>query len=323
MKHYPLVSIIINNYNYGQFLRDAIDSALNQTYSQVEVIVVDDGSTDNSLEIIESYGRLIIPVLKENGGQASAFNAGFGISRGEIICLLDADDIFIKDKCELIVQRLIENPNYKWLVHKMVHIDSVYNLVTVREANQSLPLLNKSGDYTSKIKLNKIPFGLPATSSLVFSRELLNLISPVPIELKIGIDQYLRVAALLKFPVIYESATLSYQRIHKNNLYTGVDKRTFRYRKIIREMNLIIAIKIFNLDKNQLLSFYFLWGSLKSSLSDNDFIFAVRVLRYLLPTMFWGASFWCTNSFLGNGQDSCRSPTGKQNLLSTRNVFAN
>jgi glycosyltransferase involved in cell wall biosynthesis len=70
MKDHPFVSILINNYNYGRFLQEAIDSALNQTYSPTEVIVVDDGSTDNSREIIASYGNKIIPVLKENGGQA-------------------------------------------------------------------------------------------------------------------------------------------------------------------------------------------------------------------------------------------------------------
>ena len=66
-----LVTILINNYNYGRFLRDAIDSALNQTYRNLEVIVVDDGSTDESREVIASYGDRIIPVLKENGERLS------------------------------------------------------------------------------------------------------------------------------------------------------------------------------------------------------------------------------------------------------------
>ena len=86
------VSIIIDNYNYGRFLREAVDSALCQTYPCTEIIVVDDGSTDDSRDIIASYGDRIVPILKANGGQGSAFNAGFAVSRGHIVFFLDADD---------------------------------------------------------------------------------------------------------------------------------------------------------------------------------------------------------------------------------------
>ena len=85
MESKPIVSIIINNYNYDRFLAEAIDSALNQTYPHVEIIVVDDGSTDNSRNIIADYGNRIVPVLKSNGGQACSFNEGFKASQGEII----------------------------------------------------------------------------------------------------------------------------------------------------------------------------------------------------------------------------------------------
>ena len=73
----PLASIIITSYNYERFLPRAIDSALQQTYPSKEIIVVDDGSTDNSRHIINSYGDRIIPSFKENGGLNSATNAGF------------------------------------------------------------------------------------------------------------------------------------------------------------------------------------------------------------------------------------------------------
>src|SRR5262249_37192835 len=82
MSQLPSASIVINNYNYGRFLREAITSALNQTPSGVEIIVVDDGSLDDSREVIAAFGERVIPVLKENGGQASALNAGFRASRG-------------------------------------------------------------------------------------------------------------------------------------------------------------------------------------------------------------------------------------------------
>jgi glycosyltransferase involved in cell wall biosynthesis len=92
MSDRPLATVIVNNYNYGRFLKAAIDSALGQTYQPTEVVVVDDGSTDDSRRIIAGYGDRIRPVLKENGGQTSAFNAAFHVSRGEVVCFLDADD---------------------------------------------------------------------------------------------------------------------------------------------------------------------------------------------------------------------------------------
>ena len=67
----PLVSILINNYNYGRYLGVAIDSALAQTYGRVEVVVVDDGSTDDSREVITGFAERVVSVLKINGGQPS------------------------------------------------------------------------------------------------------------------------------------------------------------------------------------------------------------------------------------------------------------
>src|SRR4029453_4274434 len=92
MSECPLGSIVIDNYNYGQFVGEAIDSALGQTYPHTEVVVVDDGSTDNSQEIIRAYGSPVRAIFKENGGQGSAFNSGFAASRGDIGRFLDSDE---------------------------------------------------------------------------------------------------------------------------------------------------------------------------------------------------------------------------------------
>ena len=100
----PLVSILINNFNYCQYLTRAIDSALSQTYAPIEVIVVDDGSTDGSQQVIAGYSSKVIAVLKENEGQASAFNAGVASSRGNILCFLDSDDWFYPTKVEEVVK---------------------------------------------------------------------------------------------------------------------------------------------------------------------------------------------------------------------------
>src|SRR5215212_5508344 len=119
----PLVSVIISNYNYGRFLREAVDSALNQTYSNVEVIVVDDGSTDNSREIIASYGDQIIPLLKENGGQLDACSVGFLLVNGEIVIFFDSDDVLLPDTVQKVVELFRAKPNIVRVQYRLEGID--------------------------------------------------------------------------------------------------------------------------------------------------------------------------------------------------------
>lgn len=91
----PEISVLLNNYNYGRFLGEAIASVLAQEYQDFELIIVDDGSTDNSEEIIDSFSdERIRKIRKANGGQLSAFNRGFAESRGKILCFLDSDDVY-------------------------------------------------------------------------------------------------------------------------------------------------------------------------------------------------------------------------------------
>ncbi|MEO0376421.1 MAG: glycosyltransferase family 2 protein [Cyanobacteria bacterium P01_A01_bin.17] len=104
MDNQPLVSIVIDNYNYAQFLRQAIDSALNQDRQDVEVIIVDDGSTDDSAAVIAEYGDRIHAIFQPNGKQAAALNTGFSASKGDIILFLDADDYLLPDAVNQIVE---------------------------------------------------------------------------------------------------------------------------------------------------------------------------------------------------------------------------
>jgi Glycosyl transferase family 2 len=99
----PLVSIVINNYNYGRYVGQAIQSALDQTYPNVEVIVVDDGSIDESAKVILSFGSRVRAIFKANGGQASSYNSGFAESRGDLVLFLDADDFLIPTALEEVV----------------------------------------------------------------------------------------------------------------------------------------------------------------------------------------------------------------------------
>lgn len=216
----PLASIIINNYNYGRFLGEAVESALNQDYSPVEVIVVDDGSTDHSPQVIDLYGDRIIPVLKENGGQASAFNAGFAASRGEIVCLLDADDIFRRSKITRVVQCFREHRNMAWLFHGLDYIDARGNCTGKYPLRQETGMVDIREEIACYGKMSLIA---PPTSGLCFQRSLLQRLLPMPEAIKITADNYLKFAALTCAPGIYLNQVLAYQRIHGANAYTGCD----------------------------------------------------------------------------------------------------
>ena len=229
MKDNPLVTVVINNYNYEKFLQQAIDSALNQDYSYIEVIVVDDGSTDNSREIIASYGEKITPVLKENGGQASAFNAGFAASRGDIICFLDSDDIFLPDKVTEIVKALGDYSTDYWCFHRLKQVESDGQISVPQSSNNVAKRNNKDDsikreyDLRSYIKSgktrNKIP-PLPSTSGLCFTRSLLKQILPMPEAKGIGLnDSYLDFTAFGLSPGIILEKELAIYRVHGSNAY--------------------------------------------------------------------------------------------------------
>ncbi len=108
----PLVSIVIPAYNAAAYVREAVDSALAQTYAEKEVIVVDDGSTDGTAEVLASYrdAGAIVYVRQENKGLSAARNTGIRAAKGEFIALLDADDIFLPDKIGRQVAYLLAHP---------------------------------------------------------------------------------------------------------------------------------------------------------------------------------------------------------------------
>src|SRR5467141_373699 len=122
----PLVSILISNHNYADFLPDAIESCLSQSYKKLEVIVCDDGSTDGSRGILEGYRSLGAPIgviYQANGGQSLALNAAFQESTGDIICLLDADDVFMPDKVRRVVEAFAAAPDAGLAVNRMLIVD--------------------------------------------------------------------------------------------------------------------------------------------------------------------------------------------------------
>ena len=111
----PTLSIILPIYNTAKYIRESLESILNQTYSDFEIICVDDGSTDNSLEIVKDLAkkdtRIVVVELGKNGGIATARNAGITIARGSFIAFADADDIWKPQKLELQMAQFASDPH--------------------------------------------------------------------------------------------------------------------------------------------------------------------------------------------------------------------
>jgi len=214
----PLVSIIISSYNYRAYLRQAIDSALQQTYPHVEVIVVDDESLDDSPEIIHSYGQQVKSILKKNGGQASALNAGFRQSKGSIILFLDSDDVLLPEALEHACQSFSDSTVVK--THWTLEEIDAYGTPQNKRLNK-FPLA--TGDLTKDLiqhgpsKSGGPPYGSP-TSGNAWSRNLLEQIMPIPEKLyKSSPDQYLNVLAPVYGELRSIEKTLGYYRMHGNN----------------------------------------------------------------------------------------------------------
>src|SRR5512142_555285 len=212
----PLVSIIITNYNYGRFLASAIESALCQGYPATEVIVVDDGSTDNSRQVMNCYEKRIIPVLKQNGGQASSINAGFYQSHGEIVIFLDADDMLLPQTVERVVAAYRGNPAAAKIMYRLEVIDAQGKQVGEIMPHTHLPM--HIGSLQKHVLTFPFDMVWMATSGNSFAASVLKQILPVPEkEYPILADYYLSLITPLFGPVVFLQEVGAYYRIHGRN----------------------------------------------------------------------------------------------------------
>jgi glycosyltransferase involved in cell wall biosynthesis len=218
-----LASIIITNYNYKYFLQEAIESALNQSYHPIEVIVVDDGSTDNSQQIIADYKERIIPILKHNGGQGSAFNVGFAKSRGEIVCFLDADDVLLPSAIESAVN-LLQQGNVVQVHWPLYAIDAAGE--SLGKMIPDKPLLE--GDLRDVVlEVGIESYVSSPTSGNAWSRSFLKKIFPLP-------EDYYRFYAdscLICLAPFFGSIRriTEYQSLYRIHGQNGTSQRSYRW----------------------------------------------------------------------------------------------
>lgn len=216
----PLASVAIANYNYARFICEAIESVLNQTYQKFEIIICDDGSTDNSCDVIENYARLdsrIKLIRKENGGVASALNAAYAASSGEIICLLDADDTFEPTKTERVVAAFSENRQAGFCIHRIQPVSAAGRNLCAPipgqlEQGWVAPEVLSAGGGSPRI---------PSASANSFRREITDQLFPLPAHLRKACDNFLQRIAIFLTEICAIPAPLAKYRLHGENV-TGL-----------------------------------------------------------------------------------------------------
>ena len=224
----PLVSVIIPNHNYGRFVPEAIESALAQTYPRIEVIVVDDASTDDSLERIQPFlDQVRLVALGTNVGFIRAVTTGFEASRGAVICPLDADDRWVPEKVQNVVDAFARKPELTQVSHWLRTIDADGSVLSTTAGKKLLPLVParrrelSRGDLREQLfRWNRYEWGL--TSGVSYPRWVLEEILPPPPEFsKVPFDTWTTVAAAFLGEVGAIDGDLMDYRVHGANMQGG------------------------------------------------------------------------------------------------------
>ncbi|MBB5222133.1 glycosyltransferase involved in cell wall biosynthesis [Amaricoccus macauensis] len=222
----PRLSVIINNYNYAGFVSRAIDSVLAEGHPETEIVVVDDGSTDGSREVLASYGDRIATVLQVNQGQAAAINAGVRAARGDVLLFLDADDWILPGRLRAVDAAFAANPEAALVYHRLQPMRSDGTLVM-----KTIPRTLGAGNLVPQLVRSAGWWDFPLTSALAVRKGAWYAAGPIPPEFRISADAW--IVGILPFigPVVALPEALGAYRIHQNTWYRATeDAGTLRKR---------------------------------------------------------------------------------------------
>lgn len=225
----PTVSIVITNHNYGCFLPAALQSVLDQSYPPLEIIVVDDGSVDDSRPVLARYHASVRAIFQANGGQAAALDVGVAATSGDLICLLDADDAWTHDKVQRMVEVLEMRPHTMWLRHKLEIADAELNGLGV-----STPDIRRTGVISPSIVLAAERIIKASPSALCIRREMLPKVFPLHVSEQLRYDaDALLVARLARAYEGYDlDDVLGYYRRHSKQQHSPSDTARLLQRQI-------------------------------------------------------------------------------------------
>lgn len=224
----PLVSVLIPVYNAKPYLRDALESITKQTYSNLEILVIDDGSKDNSLSVIKDINDSRIRIYrKENKGRATALNLGIEELNGEFYTTQDADDISYPNRIEKLVKTMLNNP-------KLAGIFSGHDLII--GSHRIAPTFGMKNSIQCKkdVKQMRMPAHDPTG---MYRMDYVNDIRyEESLKMCAGYDYILRVGE--KFPLVVSGNCLYSYRIHSNATTRKSASERFKWIKEVHRRTL-------------------------------------------------------------------------------------
>lgn len=214
-----LISIIIPTYNSSTCIIDALISVANQTYKKFEIIVIDDGSTDNTEEVVRAFQFPIFYLKVPNGGAAKARNLGIERARGDFVAFLDADDLWYPKKLEKQIKAFVENPDLMMVFTENLYFDKI--------AIRSSPFSKKKRLMEGDIVKNIFLHSYVVTSTVMIRKSVFNTVGYFEESLNVAEDDnlWLRIALKCKIDLIDES--LVCYRITENSL-SKTEKYVFK-----------------------------------------------------------------------------------------------
>src|SRR6202521_5030027 len=229
----PCVSVLIDTYNHERFIEQAITSVLDQDMSvaDVEIIVLDDGSTDRTPEIVRKFEPRVRLLRKPNGGQASAFNAGIPECRGEIIAFLDGDDWWAPGKLRRVVEAMERDPEVGIIGHGVTEAfpDGRRHTELLREVSRFRL------DSVEAARIFRVRKNFLGTSRMTIRARLIPLLLPVPQDLWFEADEYLFTLAAASATALVLPEALTFYRIHDANLFqvSGFNEESMRRKQSV------------------------------------------------------------------------------------------
>ncbi|MGH9740600.1 MAG: glycosyltransferase family 2 protein [Candidatus Acidiferrales bacterium] len=234
----PTVTVLVDTYNHERFIEEALVSVVEQEFpaAEMEIIVVDDGSTDRTPEIVRKFAPRVRLLRKSNGGQASAFNFGIPEAHGEIVAFLDGDDWWARNKLARVTEAMAADPEVGIIGHGIVEVDAASKHLRTLIPRGIGPF-NLRTDEGAQIFRSYMAF--LGTSRVSICKSVLLRILPIPETLVIEADEFMSAAALSKNSGLLVPEPLTFYRLHEGNLFhfgSGDPARLRRKQKVLSSL---------------------------------------------------------------------------------------